>query len=233
VRRPIAWAALLMPIFWTAVSFTALGYVNPTVRELIDWPWFIVSQFIFGVVAALVYMWLEDRGAIVAGLVGGAVGGLLMPLPAFAWAVSRGHSIWYPINLLAAMDVRHPAEMSLAELEQYNPQWLTAAVVTHAIVSLAFGLLFGVALRRLPRLPAPTIWGGVIMPLLWTASSYGLMGVLNPVLQQHVDWPWFILSQFVFGIVAAIVIVRSEQVEIPPAGRRPEHIPTTESTTSQ
>jgi hypothetical protein len=219
VRRPIAWAALLMPIFWTAVSFVALGYFNPTVRDHIDWPWFVASQFIFGVVAALVYMRLEKRGPILAGLVGGAAGGLLMPLPALAWALLREHSIWLPINLLAAMDMRHPAEISMAELEQFNSTWLVAGIVTHAVVSLSFGLAFGVLLPRLPRLPAPTVWGGVVMPLLWTASSYGLMGVVNPVLQRHVDWPWFILSQFVFGIVAAIVVVRSEQVEIPPAGR--------------
>ena len=60
------------------------------------------------------------------------------------------------------------------------------------------------------------------MPLLWTAMSYGLMGVVNPVLQERVDWPWFIASQFVFGIVAAIVVVRSEQVHIPPAGQGPD-----------
>ena len=60
------------------------------------------------------------------------------------------------------------------------------------------------------------------MPLLWTAMSYGLMGVVNPVLQERVDWPWFVVSQFVFGIVAAIVVVRSEEVYIPPAGTGPE-----------
>jgi hypothetical protein len=68
-------------------------------------------------------------------------------------------------------------------------------------------------------------WGGLLLPLLWTALSYGLMGVVNPVLQQRVDWPWFILSQFVFGIVAAIVVVRSEQVHIRPAGQGPDHVP--------
>ena len=56
------------------------------------------------------------------------------------------------------------------------------------------------------------------MPLLWTAVSYGLMGVVNPLLQERVDWPWFIVSQFVFGVVAAIVVVRSEQILVPPAG---------------
>ena len=59
----------------------------------------------------------------------------------------------------------------------------------------------------------------MLMPLFWTAMSYALMGVVNPVLQELVDWPWFVVSQFVFGLVAAIVVVRSQQVEIPPAGR--------------
>jgi hypothetical protein len=52
--------------------------------------------------------------------------------------------------------------------------------------------------------------------------SFGLMGVVNPLLQQRVDWPWFIVSQFVFGITAAIVVIRSEIVHIPPAGRGPD-----------
>ena len=45
------------------------------------------------------------------------------------------------------------------------------------------------------------------------------MGIVNPVLYQQVDWPWFVVSQFVFGLAAAIVVVRSEQVYIAPAGR--------------
>ena len=57
------------------------------------------------------------------------------------------------------------------------------------------------------------------MPLLWTAASYSMMGIVNPALQQRVDWPWFVASQFVFGIAAAIVVVRSEEIAIAPAGR--------------
>lgn len=62
------------------------------------------------------------------------------------------------------------------------------------------------------------------MPLLWTAMSFGLMGIVNPVLQQRVDWPWFIVSQFIFGLVAAVVVVRSELVHIPPAGAGPDDL---------
>jgi hypothetical protein len=44
------------------------------------------------------------------------------------------------------------------------------------------------------------------------------MGVTNPVLQARVNWPWFIVSQFVFGAVAAFVVDRSEKIPVPPAG---------------
>ena len=50
------------------------------------------------------------------------------------------------------------------------------------------------------------------------------MGVVNPLLQERVDWPWFIASQFVFGVATAIVVDRSEKVFIPPAGRGPEPV---------
>jgi hypothetical protein len=50
------------------------------------------------------------------------------------------------------------------------------------------------------------------------------MGVANPVLQEQVNWPWFVVSQFVFGVAAAVVVLRSEMVHIPPAGRGPDRL---------
>ncbi len=222
IAKPLAWAALLMPLLWTAVSFVAMGIVNPTVRGRVEWPWFIVSQFIFGVVAALVFTRSARRHPIAGGLLGGIAGGLLMPAPALLWGYFSKHGIWYPVNLLSAMLVRHSADLSVADLEQFHADWFVAAVVMHAILSISFGLALGIVLPKLPAIPGPMAWGGLMMPLLWTALSYGLMGVVNPVLQRRVDWPWFVASQFVFGIVAAIVVVRSQQVHIPPAGRGPE-----------
>jgi hypothetical protein len=54
--------------------------------------------------------------------------------------------------------------------------------------------------------------------LLWTAASYAFMGVINPILREYVDWPWFILSQFVYGIVTSIVIALSQKVPVPEGG---------------
>ncbi|MEX0643192.1 MAG: hypothetical protein WD468_10855 [Pirellulales bacterium] len=221
IRKPLAWGALLMPLLWTAVSYIALGRVNPELRNGIEWPWFVVSQLVFGVVTAVVFMQFEHRGAIPAGLLGGLVGGLLMPIPAILWSLATGHGLWYPANLLSAMALHHTGVPTLAELKSYHADWIVAALVVHAVLSLSFGLALALVLPRVPAIPAPLAWGGLLLPLLWTGMSYGLMGVVNPVLQVRVEWPWFIASQFVFGIVAAIVVVRSEQVYIAPAGPGP------------
>jgi hypothetical protein len=222
IHRPLAWGALLMPLLWTAASFVILGYANPAVRELIEWPWFVVSQFIFGVVAAIVFMTLRNHGPISAGLLGGIAGGLLMPIPAVLWGILSKHTAWFPINLLAAMVVRYSHQVSVHELEQFHRDWFISAAVAHVGLSLLFGLAFGFVLPHLPKIPAAFAWGGMLLPLFWTSMSYALMGIVNPVLQQRVDWPWFIASQFVFGIVAATVVTRSQEVHIPPAGQGPD-----------
>ncbi len=108
--------------------------------------------------------------------------------------------------------------LTIEQLMQFNSDWLTTAIVIHAVMSLGLGLVYGILLPRLPSIPGPFVWGGVLMPILWTAASYSLMGVVNPLLQDRVNWPWFVVSQFVFGIVSAIVIVRSEKILVPPAG---------------
>jgi VIT1/CCC1 family predicted Fe2+/Mn2+ transporter len=220
--RPLAWAALLMPVLWTVVCFAVLGFVNPLLQREVDWPWFIVSQFVYGLGVAWVVLGAGERlGLVVAGTLGGVVGGLLMPLPALLWGVFTGHGVWYPLNLLAAMVVPGLGRLPAEELRRFHGEWFGAAVGIHAGFSLGFGFLFGLVLPRLPRIPGPLSWGGLLMPVLWTAVSYGLMGVVNPVLQQRVDWFWFIISQFVFGLAAAFVVLRSAVVSIPPAGAGP------------
>jgi hypothetical protein len=122
-------------------------------------------------------------------------------------------------------------KMSVAELEQFSLMLLIIGIVIHAMISIVFGLLYGVLLPTLPDIPnaqgklAPIgsslIWGGLIFPVLWSSISYSLIGVVNPVLQVRVNWPWFIASQFVFGIAAAIVVGRSEKIPVPAAGPGP------------
>jgi hypothetical protein len=224
IPRPLAWGGLLMPLLWTAVSFGVMGVVNPVLAKGVDWPWFIVCQFLFGIVAAGVVIRSETLGTIRAGLLGGVVGGLIMPIPAVLWSVITGHGVWYPVNLLAGMALPRIGMMQAEELQKFHPDWLAIGIVIHALMAMAFGLVYGVLLPKLPPIPGPLAWGGLVTPMLWTGTSYGLMGVVNPPLQQRVHWPWFIASQFVFGVVAAVVVIRSEMVHIPPAGRGPDRL---------
>jgi hypothetical protein len=218
--KPFAWGGLLMPLLWTAVSFGLMKAVNPVLDAGVSWPWFIASQFVFGIVAAAVVEAQSGRRSpTAAGLLGGLAGGLVMPIPAVLWGLLNGQGVWYPINLLAGMVWPGlPAD----DLHRFHADWFIAAVAVHAALSAAFGIVYGRLLPRLRPIPGPMAWGGLLMPLVWTGVGYGLMGVTNPVLQQRVDWPWFVVSQFVFGVTAAVVVVRSEKVHIPPAGRGPD-----------
>src|SRR5262249_31496658 len=111
-----------------------------------------------------------------------------------------------------------------ADLGSFHAEWLLAAGGVHAVLSVCFGVLFALVSPRLPPIPGPVAWGGLVLPLVWTGVSYGLMGVVKPALEDRVSWVWFILSQFVFGVVAAVVVHRSERVHVPPAGRGPDRV---------
>jgi len=224
IPKPIAWGGLLMPLLWTGVSFSLMGTVNPVLSRGVHWPWFVASQFLFGVVAAAVVLNFGRLHSIPGGLIGGIVGGMVMPVPALFWGLLSGHGIWYPVNLLAGMVLPSLGGQPAGELERFHASWLAIAIVIHAALSVGFGLVYGVLLPRLRPIPGPMAWGGLLFPLLWTGTSYGLMGVVNPLLQRQVDWPWFVVSQFVFGVVAAIVVVRSEKIHIAPAGRGPDRV---------
>jgi hypothetical protein len=223
VPRPIAWGGLLMPILWTGVSYVVMQVVNPALPGKVSWPWFVLSQFVFGITMPAVVLGAKRLHPILAGVVGGLVGGAAMALPAVLWAAASGNGFWYPINLLAGMLVSGPGSLEGAELGSFHADWFFAACAVHAVLSISFGVLFALVTKRLPPMPAPIAWGGLVLPLVWTGIAYGLMGVVNPVmLQKRVDWPWFILSQFVFGVAAALVVLRSELIHIPPAGHGPD-----------
>jgi hypothetical protein len=53
-RRPIFLGGVVAPVLWTGLLHSFLDLVNPLMNKLIDWRWFIASQFAFGIVAGLV-----------------------------------------------------------------------------------------------------------------------------------------------------------------------------------
>jgi hypothetical protein len=224
VPRPIAWGGLFMPVLWTGASYVAMHAVNPALPTKVSWPWFILSQLVFGITMPAVVLGARRLPTVLAGVAGGLVGGAAMALPAVLWAAASGRGFWYPVNLLAGMILPGPGDLGVAELGSFHADWFLAAGAVHAVLSICIGVLFALVAPRLPPMPGPVAWGGLVLPLLWTGVTYGLMGVVNPVLQGQVDWAWFIVSQFVFGVAVAGVVLRSEMVPIPPAGLGPDRV---------
>lgn len=145
-----------------------------------------------------------------AGIWGGLVGGVAMAGLAVLYGVVRHQSIWYPVNLLAAAGSATISAMSYDQLRAFNAFGLLLAVIVHAIVSVLIGLLYGVALPIFPR--RPILLGGILVPIFLTGSLYAGLGVINPALQARIDWPWFMVCQFAFGLVAGWVVARQERI---------------------
>src|SRR5690606_8235457 len=99
----------------------------------------------------------EKIHPISAGVKGGIVGGIVMPLPAMLYGLASGDGIWLPINLLAGM-VLPNAGVTTAELEQFHLPLFVTGLIIHAVTSLIIGLLYGVLLPTLPDVPKPIAW---------------------------------------------------------------------------
>ena len=143
-----------------------------------------------------------------AGVKGGLAGGVAMAVLAMLYGILSGHGIWYPINLLSVGFF--PAMRTTAEIAAFNGNSLIIASMIHLVTSLLVGLLYGVALPMFPR--HPILFGGVIAPILWSGLLHSVLDVINPVMNQRIDWPWFVVSQIGFGIVAGIVVSRQERI---------------------
>jgi hypothetical protein len=129
-----------------------------------------------------------------------------MAILACAYGALKAGSIWYPINLLAAVFYGESLILGPAQLYSFHADAFAIAFVLHGIVSIFVGLLYGAMLPMFPR--RPIVLGGLIAPMLWSGLLYTILGLLNPLLASRIDWRWFVASQIAFGIVAGLVVVR-------------------------
>src|ERR1700733_2543983 len=147
-----------------------------------------------------------------AGVKGGIAGSVAMAVLACVYGVLKAGSIWYPINLLAAVGYPESLLLEPGQLRSFHVYAFAMAFVLHGVVSILVGLLYGAMLPMFPR--RPIVLGGLIAPVLWSGLLYTILGLLNPLLASHIDWFWFIASQVALGVVAGLVVVR--QTKIPP-----------------
>jgi hypothetical protein len=129
-----------------------------------------------------------------------------MAVLACGYGVLKVGSIWYPINLLAAVVYAQSLALGPAELNAFHLDSFAIAVGVHALVATLVGVLYGAMLPMFSR--RPILLGGLIAPVLWSGLLHPLMGLLDPLLASRIDWVWFVASQVAFGVVAGWVVLR-------------------------
>ena len=144
------------------------------------------------------------------GVVGGLVGGAAMAVVACAYGLIAHGSLWYPINLLAAVAIPSLAEADTAQLAAFDGLAFGVALVSHLIISLFVGLVYAAILPMFPRRPG--LWGGLVAPLVWSGLLWASLGIINPTLNARIDWPWFVASQIAFGLAAGLWVSRTQRI---------------------
>ena len=147
-----------------------------------------------------------------AGLIAGVFGGVGMAVIACLYGVIAYRSIWYPINLLAAVALPALANAGPAALKSFNSTGLILAFIVHGIISSLVGLLYAAILPMMPsRFTA--FWGSFLAPVLWTALIASTLKLINPALNSTIDWFWFIASQIAYGLITGYILAHSKMVE--------------------
>jgi len=148
---------------------------------------------------------------ISSGIKGGIAGGIAMIIPAEIYGILRFHSIWYVINLLGGAGVASWTNPTTAEISHFHLSAFVTATVIQIFTCLLVGLLYGALLPLWPK--HPILLGGIIAPVLWTGLLHSVLGIVNPFLDQRIDWWSFAASQVLFGLVAGYTVTKLGHLE--------------------
>ena len=144
------------------------------------------------------------------GLKAGLAGGAAMAIVGCIFGLLTHGSIWYPVNLLAAAGSAALTRADTAELVRFSARGLVLASVAHLSLSILVGILYAALLPIFSRRPHLTAW--VVIPILMSGITWALLRVVNPLLDQRIEWIWFIAAQVAFGVLAGWVVSRTEPI---------------------
>ena len=143
-----------------------------------------------------------------AGIRGGLAGGFVDICLAMIWGAFSHNGVWFPANVLAAEF--YPGRVTMPQLTAFHWDALLIGTAIVVIASVLVGLLYGAVLPMFPRHP---IWlGAVAVPLIGSGFVHSILGATNPVLNERIDWLWFVVIHIAAGTVAGFVVSRSERI---------------------
>ena len=146
-----------------------------------------------------------------AGIKGGVIAGIAMAAFASVWGLIAHGSLWYTVNLLAGTMLSGYADMTKDNLMAFHTEGLVVGIVIQVVMSLSVGILYGVTLPLIPRFQM--LFSAIMVPAMWSGLMWGTISIVDPALQIHIEWIWFVASQVVFGLVAGWYILRTEKIK--------------------
>ena len=155
--------------------------------------------------------------AVVAGLAGGAV---LMVLELLWSAVSNETGPWRASQLIAAITLG--PDVLQASAATFHAGVVGTALVTHYVLGIAFGLVFGVVATGFGidrQVPATLLFGALFGALLYVFNFYGMVR-LFPWFAELRGWAMAI-EHVAFGMAAALLYAKLERGERKLAARNP------------
>jgi len=148
---------------------------------------------------------------ISSGIIGGIAGGIAMVIPAEIYGIVRFHSIWYVVNLLGGAGVGDWLNPTMEQMSHFRLSAFITANIIQGATTLLVGLLYGAMLPIWPK--HPILLGGILGPAAWTGLLHSVLGIVNPFLQQRIDWWSFAASQVIFGLVAGYVVTKRGRIK--------------------
>jgi hypothetical protein len=145
------------------------------------------------------------------GIKGGIAGGIAMLIPAELYGIIRFHSVWYVVNLLGGAGVGEWTNPTMYQLTHFRLSAFITANIIQGAVTVLVGVLYGAMLPIWPK--RPILLGGIIAPVLWTGVLHSALGIVNPFLQQKIDWWSFLAAQVIFGVVAGYTVMKLGKLE--------------------
>lgn len=146
-----------------------------------------------------------------AGLIGGLIGGVVMAVVAALGGWFTDDSPWIAVNVLSGAALPSIGDMDRTQLLAFNGMAVAVGTGIHVVMSVFIGLVYGVMMPLIPRWPL--FWAAIIMPVIWCGLTMASISVVNPALEHHIDWIWFIGAQVTFGLTCGWWILRTEKID--------------------
>lgn len=146
-----------------------------------------------------------------AGLKAGIAGGIAMAIMGGIQGLVTAGTPWAAFNGFASIVMPLFGAAAPPDMTSFHAGIMISALAIHLVLSLLIGVVYSSILPMLPG--SPRLWGGIIIPLVWTVSGWAAITLVMPAAVGEISWAWFIASQLAFGLAAGEVIARSPRIK--------------------